>query len=202
MKISRPCVNFLIAPLTNFLLRTDMHYSTVAPKEARALRRAFINKFADKRLPQYRAVMGHGDTYGNTTHNGFIWEVLRPYTLISFERALSLLGSMSELYVTWDKKPSCTKENALKFPLLKLSGSELAKTLENDRDAFSSERSFLPLDVYVFDEELNFHVTITNQQIQGIGTVCITSRNDIGDTGISPLMSELIDITRFGEGSC
>lgn len=175
-----------------------MNYTAEAPKKARALRRAFINKFADKRLPQYRAVMGHGDTYGSYTHNGYIWEVLRPYTLISFDCALELIASMPELYVTWDN--SALRRSAVKTNLLKLSGVDLAATLRADSFAFSPDRSFLPPDLYLFDEEMNFHITVTNQHISGIGRVCITSRDDLKHTGISPVMTELIKLARFGEG--
>ena len=177
-----------------------MQYSTVAPKEARALRRAFINKFADKKLPQYRAVMGHGDTYGSFSHNGYIWEVLRPYTLISFERALAMLRDFSELYVTWDNKSFGINDKPFKSLLLKVSGVELANAIDNERHGLLHENAFLPEDVYVFNESIDFHVTFTNQNIEGIGKLCITSRNDIDDTGISSLMRELISVTGFGEG--
>ena len=165
----------------------------LSPKESRALRREFINKFAVKELPQYSSVMGFGETYGNNTHNGYLWEVLRPYTLISFEVAQKLVSSMNEAFVTWDFRSVHNEKSMFKNPVACFAGFELVELI-NDIE------SNVPESIYVFNESLDYHITFTNQTVEGVGRVCLTSLTDLSETGISELMKELVEVSHFGEG--
>lgn len=165
----------------------------LSPQKARALRRDFINKFAVKELLQYPSVMGYGETYGNNTHNGYLWEVLRPYTLISFEAAQKLLKSMNDVLVTWDFRSVHNEKSMFKAPVV-CSKASLLVELIND------PKSELPESLYVFDKSLEYHITFTNQTVEGVGRICLTSMTDIKETGITELMKELVELSHFGVG--
>ncbi len=175
-----------------------MNFETVAPKEARSIRKQFINKFADKTLPQYRIVMNHGDFYGANTHNGCLWEVIRPYNIISFEKTIEILKDIDELFVIWDDVRFCFDGKVPKSPVLKFDGIELSKLLAEDCDKPKTKRA-LPSDIYVFDRELNFHIIITHITIDGLGRVCITSKEKTEDFGISTAFEEFIKETELGK---
>ena len=168
-------------------------------KYKRALRKDFINKFADKTLPQYRYVMQHGDFYGANTHKGCLWEVIRPYNVISFEKALETLKEYEELFVIWDDRRFCFDGNNPKTPVLKFNGIELSKLLAEDSSVKPNEKRSLPIDIYVFDRELSFHITFTHITIEGFGRVCITSKEKTDDFGISPAFEEFIKETELGK---
>lgn len=175
-----------------------MNFEIVEPKEARSIRKEFINKFIDKTLPQYRLVMNHCDFYGANTHNGCLWEVIRPYNIISFGKTLELLKEVDELLVMWDDTRFCFNGKVPKSPVLKFSGIELSKLLAEDINKLQNQRA-LPSDIYVFDRELTFHITMTHVTIDGLGRVCITSKEKTEDFGISSAFEEFIKETELGK---
>ena len=168
-----------------------MNYTLLDAKAAHLLRRNFITKFADNALPQYRAVMGHGDFYGNGNECFYLWEILRPRNIISFDRALSLLSSFDEVLVTWDNNAIRRNEKTIKDSLIKLCGSQLAETLKNDMSSDYSRHSFLPQDIYVFDPEIKLYLAFTHKNVPEIGRLCFSSCM-LNDMGISESMSELL----------
>lgn len=176
-----------------------MNYKIVEPQEARSIRKQFINKFTDKNLPQYRLVMNHGDFYGANTHKGCLWEIIRPYNIISFEKAIESLKSFEELFFLWDDLRFRFDGKLPKTPILKSNGNEIAKCLiEDGLEKVNANRS-LPNDIYVFDSELTFHITFTHINIEGFGRVCITSKEKTDDCGISPAFEEFIRETELGK---
>ncbi len=170
-----------------------MKFKTTNKKDSHRLRHAFVDKFADKGLPQYNAVMGYGEAYGSSAHNGKLFEVLRPFTLISFDVALSMLEKSEELLITWD---TCAMRDNKALPrtmLISISGKVLATLLKTNSKA-------LPETIYAFDESLDFHITFTEMHLSAVGRVCFTSKTDLPETGISPLVREMFELTGFGEG--
>lgn len=173
-------------------------YQIIPLSDSRALRRAFIEKFVDKTLPQYRAVMGHGDFYGSNGHQGYLWEVIRPYKLISEAAALELIAQENEVFVMWDLPLRNTSRALQKSRMIKLDGADLSAYLEKTTKV-NDPLSFLPRNICVFDREVSFHVTFTVEYINGFGYVCLTSKTNIENDGISPAFRELFEFFHFGE---
>ena len=163
-----------------------MNISYLPLKEAYAIRREFVNKFVDKSLDFYRYSMGHGDFYGTNSHRHCLWESFKSYNVISKKAALKIISQIPEVCVTWDHSPSKLSSNLQKSRIIKIGGEALAKALHNAGDF-----AFRPSDVYVFDADMQFHVTFTHQNISGFGDVCLTSLDNVEDHGISPAFQEL-----------
>ncbi len=170
-----------------------MLYEIVSPIEGRALRRAFVDKFADKDLPQYRIVMGYGDYYGTNGHVGLLWEVIRPYKFIKRSVACDYLSQIEEVYIMWDYPIRANPRNLQKSRVIKAKGRDIASYLKKLVRP-DGEFSFLPSDIYVFDSALNFHITFTHIRFTGLGPVCITSLADLKDYGINPVLQEMFDL--------
>ena len=171
----------------------------VPHKKANVLRKAFVDKFADKNLPQYETVMGFGEAYGAVVHNyGCLWEVIRPFTPISRDIAYKIIQNHSEVYVMWDR-PSENLPRALqKSRMLKLESSVLAERLKERTFNSRSEFAFLPDDLYVFDEAMSFFVILTHVSMPHFKNICLTSLTDLEDKGVPPLLQELFDFVDMG----
>lgn len=167
-----------------------MNYQTLPLSNARSLRRAFVEKFADKSQNLYRSVMCHGDFYGASSHMSNLWETFRGYNIISRKTALSLLSAMPEVFITWDVTPAKISRNLQKSRLVKLSGGDLAAVLSSN---YRGENDFNPNDIYVFTPDLSQHITFTHAYIKGYGYVCLTSLEDVNDPYISPAFRELFE---------
>ena len=172
-----------------------MNYIKPDLEYAFSLRRAFVNKFVDKSVCTYRDTMGHGDFYGTVSHRTCIWESFKSYNVISRSVALRIVSELPEVYVTWDNSPSNISRKLQKSRLISLSGAELVRLL-TEPCGFRREIIYRPSDFYVFDRDLSFHVTFTHRYIKGIGNICLTSRFDLAETGISPAFNELFECTR------
>lgn len=178
---------------------------TVPPRnEARSAKRAFINKFADKTLPWYKTAMGYGDFYGARPKGGFIWEVLRPYTVISRPRALELISNLKTVYITWDSGSAALlkKEYREKLPeesFISADGAELAVYLADKHAEFEPDNIVLPNELYVFPTDMSLHVTLTGDSLPPIGQLCITSLTDLSETGIPKSYREVFEIARLGK---
>ncbi len=170
-----------------------MQYEIVSPVEGRTLRRAFVDKFADKNLPHYRIVMGYGDFYGTYSHKGLLWEVIRPYKFIKRSVACKYIAQYSEVYIMWDYPLAGTSRKLQKSRVIKAKGSDVGQYLNGRRNRESDFR-FLPADIYVFDKELTFHITFTRVNFYGYGNVCLTSLSDLDDYGMSPLLLEMFEL--------
>jgi hypothetical protein len=153
--------------------------------ELLSLRKAFINKFTAKNLPQYRSVMGHFDFYGTNTHKGRLWEVIRPYNLVSLDFALSALAEREEVVVIWDDLHFKINNKLPKVPILTFSGTELSAILSNP------SAKVLPDDIYVFDRELSFFVVLTHVSLDGFGRVCMSS---LEDETVRPEFKAMLDL--------
>ena len=171
-----------------------MNISYLLPKEAYSLRRKIINEFVDKSLDLYRYSMGHGDFYGTSSHRHCLWESFYRYNIISKSAALSIISKMPEVLVTWDRSNSQLSANLQKTRMIKINGQVLVNALEN-----INNYPFRPSDVYIFDTDVSFHITLTHHNISGFGEVCITSLNNVEDNGISPAFKELFKTLGMGQ---
>lgn len=180
------------------------NYAVPLPKEARIAKRAFINRFADKTLPWYRTAMGHGDVYGGGPRGGFIWETLRPYTVISRSRALELISGLGTVYITWDNGSLLLlkkeyRDNLPKGSVITAEGAELAAYLADNHAEFEPGNIVLPNELYVFPTDMSLHVTLTGDSLPPIGQLCITSLTDMPETGIPSAYREVFEIARLGK---
>ncbi len=158
--------------------------TAMTKNELLSLKKAFINKFTSKTLPQYRAVMGHFDFYGTNTHRGRIWEVIRPYNLVSLDFALSTLAEREEVIVTWDDMHFKINNKLPKVPVISCTGNEVVGMITD------ASKSNLPDDIYVFDRELSFFVVLTHVSLDGFGRVCMSS---LEDENVRPEFKAMLD---------
>ncbi len=171
-----------------------MLYEIIPPTEGRALRRKFVDKFAQKDLPQYRIIMGYGDYYGtNGEHQGLLWEVIRPYKFMHRSVACKYISQIDEVYIMWDYAVKSNPRNLQKSRVIKAKGTDIARYLNRPMYG-SAEFKFLPNDLYVFDLEISFHITFTDINMAGLGYVCLTSLQNLDDYGISPALQEMFDL--------
>ncbi len=171
-----------------------MQYEILPTSEGRRLRRAFVDKFAKKDLPQYRIIMGYGDFYGtNGEHKGLLWEVIRPYKFIKRPVACDYISKIPEVYIMWDYPITSNPRTLQKSRVIKAKGADIAEYL-NGSPSRSRDFDFLPQNVYVFDPDVSFHITFTSISIAGLGNACLTSLFDLNDYGISPALQEIFDL--------
>lgn len=180
------------------------NYTVPAAKEARNAKRALINRFADKTLPWYKAAMGHGDSYGARPKGSLIYEVFRPYTVISRPRALELISELETVYITWDSTSAATliKEYRDKLPresVIAASGTETAAYLADIHAEFEPGNIVLPNELYVFPTDISLHITLTGDSLPPIGQLCITSLTDLKETGIPAIYREVFELSRLGK---
>ena len=167
-----------------------MNYQTLSVPDANATRRAFVNKFSDKTLDNYRAVMGHGDCYGASAYSRSLWESFGERNVISRKTALSILAKMPMVFITWDGVNDNISRNLQKTRLIQLAGNELAALLSSHD--FRHEDNMSPEDVYVFAPDLSRYIAFTHEYVQGHGYVCLTSVSNVEDPYISPAFRDLL----------
>lgn len=167
-------------------------------KEAHQLRKEFIKKFGTDSVPQYRSVMGHGDFYGANGHRGRIWEIIRPYKIISMEIALKLISEMDEVFVMWDNALHETSRILQKTRIVKTKGDILAEDLGKPR-ARRECFDFLPQDIYVFGRNFDYHITVTCEYLRGFGYICLTSLDNLLDDGVTSAFREIFEYYELGK---
>lgn len=171
----------------------------VSVSDAHSLRKTFLDKFTTKSVPQYRSVMGHGDFYGVNGHKGFLWEIIRPYKVISEKIALEIVSQKDEIFVMWDRPLRGTNRELQKTRMIKTSGL----CLVNNIKPFADEREMLfrliGSNFYVFDREMSFHVTFTGENLSGFGRICITSIENLENDGVSPVFREIFEHYGLGK---
>ncbi|MBQ9848598.1 MAG: hypothetical protein IJO64_06040 [Clostridia bacterium] len=180
------------------------NYKALTVQEAAKVKRTFLRKFTDTTLPWYRAAMGFRDSYGVNAREGFVWEVLRPYVVISRARAVELISELSEVYIMWDNgsAASLKKEYREKLPkesLISANGKELAEYLSDENAEFEEGNLVLPNVLYVFPHDLSHHITLTGDSLAPLGQLCITNLTDLAETGIPPAYQEVFEIARLGK---
>ncbi len=167
-----------------------MKYQALSVSDARTARRAFVEKFTDKKRDNYRSVMGHGDYYGASAYRRSLWESFGECNVISRKAALSILAEMPVVFITWDGAMENISRNLQKSRLVQLSGRDLAAVLSSND--FRNESTASPEDVYVFSPDLSRYIAFTHEYVQGHGYVCLTSASNVEDPYISPAFREIL----------
>ncbi len=158
-----------------------MDYSVVEQERADMLRHEFVEKYTDKTLPFYQKTLRMRQFFDGMCYMGYIWEVLKkPYDMITREAALTLLGNKAEVYVMWDIRTM--KNVAQKFQykvpkdrVIRTDGQSLAEQLRVDFASLAEPVSFLPEDIYVFDDSLSWFIAFTHEPDERGDIMCMTN---------------------------
>ncbi len=145
-----------------------MEYTILGQEYANKLRSDFIDKFTDKALPFYKKTLRLHNYYDGMCYNGYIWEVMKPTCIVNRNTALTLLEQKNSVYVMWDIR---TMKNVgqrfhYKVPkdmVIKIEGNILAEQLRKDFSPLSKEVSFLPEDIYIFDDSFEWYIVFTHE---------------------------------------
>lgn len=137
------------------------------------LRKRYIDRFIDKNQKMYyeqidkKYIFVDGHCY-----LGYLWDFLLDKELVSEDCIKELLQKKTQLYVFWDIH-SCEKIfiknywNFDKEAILKMNFDVLTKGLQ-----------YLPQDIYIFDDNMDWTVAYTHENIND-GRYCLWS-------GVSP----------------
>ncbi len=158
-----------------------MKYTIVDQALADRLRQDFIERFTDKTLPFYQKTLRMRQFYDGMCYMGYIWEVLKkPYAIVTREAALALLSDRTEVYVLWDIRTMKNVAQAFHYKVpkdqvIRTEGAELAEQLRADFAPLSEQVSFLPEDLYVFDDSLSWFLVFTHEPDERGCVMCMTN---------------------------
>ncbi len=158
-----------------------MNYTIVDQALADRLRADFIDKFTDKTLPFYQKALRMRRFYDGMCYMGYIWEVLKqPYDRVTREAALGLLEERAEVYVLWDVRTMKNVAQAFHYRVpkdmvIRVEGRCLAEQLRADLASPSLPASFLPEDIYVFDDSLDWYIAFTHEADERGVPMCMVS---------------------------
>ncbi len=157
-----------------------MNYTVIDQAIADHLRHNFLETFTDKTLPFYQKTLRMRRFSDGMCYMGYIWEVLKkPYTIITREAALALLCNKAEVYVLWDIRTikNVAQRFQYKVPkdmVIRTDGQSLAEQLRADFASLAEPVSFLPEDIYVFDDSLSWFIAFTHEPDERGEIMCMT----------------------------
>ncbi len=174
----------------------NLNYTVPDQNEINAVMRRLINKFGDKTAPWFEANGESNDSY--------LWELLRPFTVISHDVALSLISKMKAVYLTWDsvELEHFDAEHRAKLPknrFVLTNGIGIAEYLRKAEEQTHEHSSFFPDAVYVIPADLSCFVAVTSDYLMPIGRLCITSCSDLPKTGIPKAYQRIFDLNGIGK---
>ncbi len=157
-----------------------MNYTVIDQAIADHLRHNFLETFTDKTLPFYQKTLRMRQFFDGMCYMGYIWEVLKkPYAVVTREAALALLGTQAEVYVLWDIRTmkNVAQRFQYKVPkdmVIRTDGQSLAEQLRADFAPLAENVSFLPEDLYVFDDSLSWFIALTHEPDERGDIMCMT----------------------------
>ncbi len=155
------------------------------------LRKEFIAKNISGSSQSYRYSMRHGDFYGTDSHRPCMWESFDNYTVISRATALQILNEMPTVYLTWDTNSAKLSRKLQKSRMVSACGTDIATAIEKDINY-----SFRPSNFYCMAADLSHCVIFTNVTINGIGDICLTTIQNLKQTGVPESYKALFECYR------
>ncbi len=158
-----------------------MDHIVLNQEHADNLRHEFIEEFTDKTLPFYQKTLRMRQFYDGMCYMGYIWEVLKkPYAIVTRETALALLCDKADVYVLWDIRTMKNVAHAFHYKVpkdrvIQTDGQSLAEQLQSDFAPRSDHVSFLPEDIYVFDDSLSWFIVFTHEPDERGNIMCMTN---------------------------
>ncbi len=158
-----------------------MNYTVLEKAPADKLRQDFIEKFTEKSLPYYQKTLRMRQFFDGMCYMGYIWEVLKkPYAIVTREDALARLGTRDEVYVLWDIRTMKNVAQAFRYKVpkdmvIRTDGESLAEQLRADFAPLAEQVSFLPEDIYVFDDSLSWFLAFTHEPDERGNIMCMTN---------------------------
>ncbi len=157
-----------------------MNYTVLDQARADRLRHEFLERFTDKTLPFYQKTLRMRRFSDGMCYMGYIWEVLKqPYAVVTREAALAMLSDKADVYVLWDIRTmkNVAQRFQYKVPkdmVIRTDGQSLAEQLRADFAPLAETVSFLPEDIYVFDDSLSWFIAFTHEPDERGEIMCMT----------------------------
>ncbi len=160
-----------------------MNYQIPSVKTANLIRKQLRNKHSS-----FRHIQRYGILQGKTP----MWEEFSGFTVISRDKALELVASMPLVYIMWEGSPVSISRKLQKSQMISASGLQAAQALASGS---SNANSFTPTDVYCISGDKSFCVVFTRVFVKGVGNICLTSKTDSTDGGISEIVASRSIVT-------
>lgn len=168
-------------PLPNIYI--NLNHEVVKKLKSIELRKKFVDTFTDKSIANYDDYVGYKKFNDGICYLGYLWNVYDSNRCLYPDRSetLRLLAEKDEIYVMWDIQTFMysaitVRPNISKDRILKTTGKDLAKQLTEDFSLPKEERSWLPEDIYIFDDTFDWHITFTHTPRPSGETVSIISK--------------------------
>lgn len=153
----------------------EMEYEIVPSPEKEVLREYFINAFVDTNNEYYKKYIATLKQYPDgLCYDGYLWDVLNePYEncKVLQEEAISFLKNKTQVFVMWDIYSNSRvvmndkiRLNNPKDCIISVDANELCDLIlsEWSNDLSINDR-YLPTDIYVFDDVMNWCVVFTHE---------------------------------------
>ena len=138
-----------------------MDFTTLDHSSSIEKRNEFLTNFTDTSAYDFQKKLRLYPCYDGKRCNGYIWEFLKPCTLIHSKEAILLISRLNTIYVMQDM----TKlRDEHRFKTI-FNRNVIAKTVGNDLANYLSRKENMPplFSLYIFDDSLKWHITITSE---------------------------------------
>lgn len=151
-----------------------MEFEIVSNEIKDKLREMYIKRFINTESDHYKNYIAILKEYPDgLCYDGYLWDTLKAdYDKVerTIEQAISYLHNKNYVMVMWDiysiKRVNDHKILSCDYPkgsIIKIDSNELCRYIESEWCDFHSSKGFLPEDIYIFDETMDWSVIFTHE---------------------------------------
>ena len=152
-----------------------MKYSVIDNQSKSLLRQRYIDRFIDTTLDQYEDHITTLKQFDDgQCYIGYLWDFIKGNDKYQYERtmeqALLYLSEKKLVYVMWDiftkdhvRVNRILSDNYPKDTIIAVDSTELCHTITAEWDEWEENGQYLPSDIYVFDDSMQWSVIFTHE---------------------------------------
>jgi len=152
-----------------------VNFGIVNKEKKESLREEFIKRFVDTETDFYKKYINTLKEYSDgMCYDGYLWDSLKAdYKQIerTMEQAIEYLKHKGNVFVMWDiysqHRVYDNSKLAINYPkdtVIETNSLELCKLIEAEWGNYLiGDESFLPEDIYIYDEKLDWYVIFTHE---------------------------------------